>query len=1501
MADIFDEIERLEQEHRFVEALRRLRGALLEATGAERMRLDIRRKEIEKAQEQRAQGIVAGVEGELQKGAPDLAAVEKQLGLLQEQVWPDHPALKRLREDIEKRRAAVARKRELDDLEAELEANKDVPWHLTHDRLHVKAQGLAARYPDEERVQELLKRAQKAREQAYQREEKLTTAAAVGQWQQLVGAMEEDRRRGVAELPWYVVTFVDDTGKHVRKPDAKEFRPAQEAYEHLLTLAQQGAEGKADEKIEEVKGVLEANPEAAVTTLEKVLAKDGKEDYEGLYRHLGDPKRRQVEQVLAQAQEAWARRQRVEAALRQVRKEEPEAPRQAWERVEELAQEDAAAPSLRETRDNVRARLEARLWVELAELEDRRRDGKTGEARGEAQGIRQWAQRATLTGVAQEADALIEQCAQDEQVAGECQRIAGLVAKGELDAARSALDALFAQPYVRERKTEFTRLAELENLWQARHDLERFIQGAAKTLRSQDDGELESMEKACAAELARRGAEERLQRLLERVQAHLAFLAAQKAYARQDYETAREKCQKVIDLKGDDAREAQQLKREAEAGDDEKKEVTRAIEQAEQALKSRFKHYYPAEQAYQSALAALDKHRYTRDERWLQVNNLIREVEGRWGKAVDAELARLWGQPQDERPMAEIERLILRILDERLRLRDRAEHWKKQALPVVYRVRAEAAARSYAWEKALSFVNQALEIQADAELTGLRQKYYKNSVYQKVEWIAGPDTIEGLKKVIEEKLPDDGETLSWLEQSWNRWGNLEQVRTHLIIRMLTPLIIEEGPPDIETRVRLAELGLKLGNLTQARGYLDAARRHLEHNEELRREWGQRVERMARQIAADQDVRNTQQDIVSYLGLPAEVRQLDQAADLQLTDRDARQLKAACEAYKELTQREAERRAGLAGEEEAALLRRDLDRWNDKQLVQVLKVLTGSLGQYQTEEVTRAVRDPESFLAVGLPIDAIKDRWVLALKIGVLNPDSITARPILDEVVSLWSAVRIRADTESQDNVGPRTDAAGESLSADQAFGEQIGTLRRIINRVEEIQRHFQWVEYVGGRSQAIAQSSPVESEVRPTLTALKNHLAQLADLHRRIGTVQTFLSNARKPVRQDIVKSWREHLERMAASPDDGDCREALSQISSAIEGWLGKAGEVTCSPVWGEEVRVEKGQVRYDELWKGVDEALADLPSTFNRHRTVEWVRAEVQKAKEEHRDMLRLAGKLILSVRLEDFAQALDALDALEEILRQKDTFGIWAELSLTDPYPEPAMCRPGELRARLDSKRGQLEAVDAWIRNVEPIVDWSEASKSIIQRADRAEYHGALALCQDVLQGLGEAGRTNELAPAVSLTRAVAVLREKPPQATSPLLSRRVQARLAEAERLLRTAEAASEKAQQWANIPDDATVEWLVEARYPREWAERLPREAGEGIGGEWREWSRFVSAVEGAIEHDIPRASARSWLPWRESPKEGLRRHWRGEVERARQDSAKEWPGWNELLGRIDAA
>jgi hypothetical protein len=1478
MADIFDTIDKLEQEHRFLEAVGRLRGEFVEAEEEKRMRLDNRREELEEERYQYAEGLIEWVKDELGEDAPNFSKVEGRLAELDEQVWPDHPSLPGLREEIEKRRAEVARKQTLDELEAELQAKKDVPWVLTHDKLLKKARRIAADYAESVRAQELLQQAKEVRESAYDREGKITTAAMTDEWQPLITQMKKDLKSGKEELPWYELkTIPREDGGVKRVLESKEFRTAREAYDHVLDLAHQAAEDKADEKIEGAEREIQSHPGTAVSILEEVLRKEG-ELYEGLYQHLSDSKRDEVEQMLERAREAQAERERVETALARIRGGQPSDPRLAWEKVEKLAEEEPFAPTLEETRDSVRTRLKGRLRSELNILEDRRRQGETAEAREEAQQVREWAERAELITIVEDANDLIECCNQDEELAMACQRISDLIGNDELEEARDALDVLLERGYVQERKAEFGRIDELESRWQARKNLEKFIRDTEDELSSHDDAELKSLKEACGEELDRRGEEPRLERLIERIEARQAFLAAKEAMERQHWGTARRKYQEVMDLEGDDAGKAEELKKDAIAGEEERNKVTRAIKQAQRALEAEFDHYYEAEKAYRATLKALKDCENTRDERWGQIYDLTRQVEARWEGAVTDELKQVWDRPEKDRPMAEIERLILEVLDEELRLHKIAQSWKNRALPLVYKVRAEAAHKRHDREGALDFIDKALEHvswEAEDQLTDLqafRRRIYKKKVYREVELLDDADKIEKLVK--------------WAQEP-------------------------EAEADIESRLWLVELWLNQENIEKARIYLHAVRRRLERDEDLQSKWDSRVQKLTKRLAADEDVMHTKHDIIKGFGLPRDARELTDSTDWGLDDKYPRQLKAVCEDYEELRRREGNRRAELVGEGDATLYQRALENWYEEQWSTTLSALTDSLAQYQEDAVEEATDQLGKFLSPEAPVEAIKARWNLALKIKVLNSYSKTAEPILDEPLNLWPSLCNRAKEEEKNNVGPRSKANGNLIPSDQALNEQIDTVHRIENRVAIIQEHLKWAKYVGqiGKIDKETDESTQENKVDLKPPNLSRWLEELQGLKQCIRIVPTHLSNVRKPVERDIVRVWREHIEQEVVQSDNTGRQQILEQLDDTVDNWYGR-------------------QVRYDTLWGEIDSALADIPTAFRNHRTVEWVKEEVKETKDNYRAVLALVGKLICNVYLEDFTQALNALDDLEDKAGEKgDAFGIWTELRVTDPYPDPIKCKLVELRDRLKQKKEQKGAVDEWMERAEPIVCWAEVSEEIVEQADQANYDDALSLCQDALQGLGSEGQTNNPVPnvslkqaiegvgsekqanewitSVSLEQAIEVLEDKPQkvkEAEENPLSRRVQEKLTEAERGLGVAQKGAEKAQKLSSVSSDDEVEWLIKAGYRPEWARQLPRAERSGIVAEWRDWDDFVREVNKAIKEYIPNAPTRKkYIFWGVRHKEELRRHWRESVEKRREEIAKEWDGWNELLGKIDAA
>jgi hypothetical protein len=218
-------------------------------------------------------------------------------------IHPDPEALESKREKWLSLRRSVEVHRAYTETKARLEKLWLSPYILLsrYDEALVLARRMVSAYPDQSCFVELLRDAEKRREEAYRRSGELTTQAATGNFQSLINELMRLYEHGDDILPWF-----EWSGRGLVIIGTKD---ASLAIQHLLGLATAYYSNKALEYRKRAEADLPHNPESAAEWIEAArrLPYLSKEDHFMLQQFFNDivlpimEKRKRAKELVAQA------------------------------------------------------------------------------------------------------------------------------------------------------------------------------------------------------------------------------------------------------------------------------------------------------------------------------------------------------------------------------------------------------------------------------------------------------------------------------------------------------------------------------------------------------------------------------------------------------------------------------------------------------------------------------------------------------------------------------------------------------------------------------------------------------------------------------------------------------------------------------------------------------------------------------------------------------------------------------------------------------------------------------------------------------------------------------------------------------------------------------------------------------------------------------------------------------------------------------------------------
>jgi len=773
-------------------ALTLLSRALAWAEPAEEPLIERHIDEVQRRQAGRARALEREFERTLKAAEPDLEKAERLL-LHLEQVDPNWPRLDPLRQKLERYLEQRAAKEKVSQVRRRLEEL----WRsgLLSDATEALriAQAEAAENPDIPALQGLIEEAQQKRQEAADREETWLTSAQLGRFKETLERFEALIRQGQAELPWYewVQGRLTQTG----------YAPAEQARDHLYHLAVAYEDTKAAERLQQARGEMPDAPRAAERLLREGLA----------FEYLSDARRHELKTYLEdEVRPAVERREAVEKTLEAALRTRDA--RAAWRAVQQAELDDPYAPGLEATRKRLRPRLRQQLERDLRSAEELRRAGRLQEAQKQADIIRTLAEGDEgLDDLFQAAHELVDRCVEDQElrriVDEGLERITPLV---EQKPTQADQELRIIEKRLSERLADFPEVEQLRTRIEARLGLARLLRRLEDRLRSDDERELQRLEKECRKLAEEQADVPELAQMVVRVEARRAFVAGEAARESRLFQRAREAYQKVIDLKGDDAALARERIQQVTATEKQEEDIKAALADARR---------YRQRGQYERAVGALEPWLDVASTQRLEVVQLYRDIRREWE---DDTLNRL-KDLMEQRPLRlrQIESLV-KVLTEKLQSPE-AEKWQARALPLVYRQMAQDAEESGELRKALGYWDKAYRYAPDdARIIEGRRELRKRMTFEKVR---------NLRAAGKKHLPQAEEDLLKLG--------------------------DEYPADAEIRLELARVYLEQEKYAQAKSYLQVAE-ELDVQREGR--LVSRIQALRERIEAEEDIANSKVQI-----------------------------------------------------------------------------------------------------------------------------------------------------------------------------------------------------------------------------------------------------------------------------------------------------------------------------------------------------------------------------------------------------------------------------------------------------------------------------------------------------------------------------------------------------------------------------------------------------------------------------------------------------------------
>ena len=1384
LAFYLNQARALAGQDRFDEAREAITNAYKFATGAEMPQVEETERQIEEQRGRRVQKLSDALTALLEVPADRLTSEQAQRGeetlarlVL---IHPDPAEVDRLRQRWRDHRRRAEAARVLQETQRKLQELWQSHYTLLsrYDEAVALARQVAAEHPDDPAFQELRQKAEQKREEVYRQSGELITQAATAGFRHLIIEVQGLYDRGEPELPWYEWGLIEVKGQNVRAPVFNRTVPAsQEAITHLVEMAREYEEGKAEEYRQRAQAALPADPERAaeevapilpddVKVPPEVLARNSAEEWARLrerFTYVSPEKRRQIAAFYTEKiAPALQRRARARALLAEAMKpgQDPEA---GWGLAAQAASTDPyLGNEVAAARELLRPYLRVKWEKDLQKAEDARRAGRFEEALPVAERICAQAEGDEgLRELYERGERLRRDCQDDREllayVQAEAQRIAELVeqrpeqaqrAFDDLEARVAGRPLRYQQPLQKPRAALQARLS----LEQKLADWERRLRQTDPTGLGDDvfrdqtalQQRLQSLEQILE-EMGRERDEPRLAALKQRVIARQYSLQGRAAWVAGLYDRALNHWQKAKG--GDD--DALVIRWLAEAED-----ATRVADALDAAAGLR------KVKEYRKALEILAPWLPPKPSpRQEEVIRRYNEIRKEYAQALVAQIEELLHNP---RPLY---RQLVDLINTLAEVdAQKADAYKADRFPKIYEEWGDQKCQGSKYSSALEDYDIALRHargEDHARIAGKRRRVRKQIAFHQVE----------------------------ARERNRQWPEAQSVLEALL---------QEYPDDAETLWRLAKVALAQDDVRRATGYLGSVERRLEEAHQQGRpdlaglerqdqvdEWRLRLRALSEQAQASEAIAGFMEEAKARLQSARSIREYRLAREGK--DNLIKQLRESEEALSaEMNSKSAEFEGHPAARSDWNKLRRWLRDQAQNQVPRQYNRLEGELIQTLEQALAQTTPpDVETLPFRAAPPDAnIQRRWQVGLKVHYLS-DGHRAAGVYQELLRALSRLRVEVSQFKGDPRGPAEDLEGQPLEPLRALELQILWAENIQAWAAAIRDILDAYGWAAGDGEARNEASALHDEIE----AFQGALLRLQQCVRTTHTRLARAIAAGKDSRQHWgLVIWREVVSQiLLALPEkrdddwtglehtDPDARWQRWQAAAAAL-QRARLSERPEQAPW-QKINKPIHDAGLDERWEGILEPLAEVRQEFGQHRVVEAALQAKDEAERLRNRLVLMAAGLYAWVQAEGFQEALGLMEQMEALDRE-DRYGFRARLAIPDFLEGKRRAWP-ELRQHLEAQQRQWEELLAWWAPVESsaLKPWQERHRAeVIALASRAEYDKARELCRDARDGRLPGGRTNRLGGGLALKPLVEHLQDLP-DPLQPPLSHRVERKMQE----------------------------------------------------------------------------------------------------------------------------
>lgn len=1342
----------LAEQDRFEEALEAVTNAYKYATAAEVTLVDETGRQIEERRRQRVRELTSELEELLALPVEELTDEwirqgEELLAQLRF-IHTDPIETDRLQERWREHRRRAHIERILQETRRELEElwGSHYVYLSRYDEALALARKRAGEYPEEAAFQELLRRAEQKRAEAYKASGELSTQAVTAGFKDLIEEVQRLYDRGEAELPWYEWGFVERDGQKVRAPIPQKLVPASnEPISHLVALAREYEDGKAEEYRQRAQAALPADPELAAEwvlpmllpdtpvppwVIERLSPDELKQRRER-FTYCSEERRKAITAFYTQTiAPALKRRERARALLDKAL-EVGQDPENAWGLIAQAAVADPyLTDKVEEARETLRPQLRVRWNQALQKAEDARREGRFEDALATAERIlEQIGDDKGLADVAQRAGQVRRDCQADRDllshVQDEARRLTALAEKQPAQAAH-ALAELEARVEGRPWRFQQPLQAPREAI-RRRQSLEQKLAGWELRLRRTDptgwgdevfrdrtalQAKLDDLDRILE-EMAGEGDDPRLTALKTRVIARQHALQGRAAWVAGLYDRARDHWLKARGQ--DDDALVQRWLQEAE----DATRVSAALSQAQSLYK---------DGRYKEALDILSPWRTRASPRQNEVIGQYKTI----GKKYAEELVRaIEGHIQSQKPL--YRRLVELINELEGVAPEKADMYMHDHFPTIYEEWGDHARKREELSEALDCYDKALKYARGEALSRLARKRCQ------------------VRKDIAFNLVNAPGT-EWTEKQ----RILEELR-------------DEYPNDVETLGRLAEMALEHKELQQAKEYLNSLERLLNEAErrndptiaglesagavaewrlQLRgwKTWAQAIEDIARFFEETKGFLQPSQNIGEY----RKARERRDALVKQLQERGGALVNEIQRRPQEFDQYPNATRVWKQVHDRLQQLINDVKRTYGQLEGDLMRNLEAVLKN-------RAPLDVETLdFRSAPPAPDVGERWQIGLKVFYLS-DGRRAGDVYEKVLRCLS----RLENTIRDLAG---DVSGPKYALD---GTPIQDPRTALERqILWAENAEAWARLVHGLLDAYGWAAGREEGRADARTAFEGidefqkALLNLRDAANRAERrLELAISVGKTGPQHWGLVNWRQLVKQIVQQVAPNKPWDDLEDTDRDRR-WMawGRAAEVLQKQHLAEQPEQAPWQTLDreivasgpDERWGEVLEPLVEVRPRFGQHRIIEWLSQRHREARQTRNRLALTAIELYALVQAEEFQAALDAMARMEK-LDHNDNYGFRARLAIPTFQEERKPLGWQALRQRLEDQQREWEQfLSDWaVVETSALTPWLTRERdSAITLVGQARYAEAIELCEDARDGKLPGGRTNRLGGGLAL---------------------------------------------------------------------------------------------------------------------------------------------------------